>query len=152
MKLQVYKNLALVPLLIQRNPVYTPSYFCKINFSIVLPSVCSLQMVFFLGVFQPKCLHFSSHSCIVHALSFSALYPFDDEMFIHSALRMTMMLGMNFVTNFAFCRHFYVLGILNGHPKPWSISFKQVLTPDHGLLMYTVQLCQVSFGNRKEGN
>jgi hypothetical protein len=52
----VCKNQALVPVLSQLNPDYIPSYFCKINFSIILPSRCSLSSGLFPWHFSTKML------------------------------------------------------------------------------------------------
>jgi hypothetical protein len=35
---RIHKSTPPVPILIQINPVYAPSYFLKINFNIILPS------------------------------------------------------------------------------------------------------------------
>jgi hypothetical protein len=58
-----------VPVLSQRNPVHGPSYFLKIHFNIILPSMGWVsQVVAFPLVSPPKsCMHLSFLPYVLHA-------------------------------------------------------------------------------------
>jgi hypothetical protein len=70
---RVNKSPQMVLILRERTPVYTtPSYFSKINFSIILP----LRLVVsFLLILPPKpCMHSSSLPCVLHAILISSFW------------------------------------------------------------------------------